>query len=80
MLSLFILHLHLPLMAYVNKGNPMAVPLFPASLLVPSTCAQLIGLVFIFIYALFGLQFFADRAQVPQQIRTHSHPTQHFCR
>ena len=31
-----------------------------------SLALQLIGLVFIFIYALFGLQFFADRAQVLQ--------------
>jgi hypothetical protein len=27
-------------------------------------CFQLIGLVFIFIFAVFGMQFFADRAEV----------------
>jgi hypothetical protein len=29
-------------------------------------CVQLIGLIFIFIFAIFGLQFFSDRAEVKE--------------
>jgi hypothetical protein len=51
----------------VSHSNPSCIHtqfLHPARFPSPIFSLQLIGLVFIFIYALFGIQFFAERSEV----------------
>jgi hypothetical protein len=42
-------------------------------------CVQLIGLIFIFIFAIFGLQFFSDRAEVMEINEFFQDSTDHSC-